>query len=77
MPFTILAVLLYLPFYIGFTATPTDPLTEVLFSEALTERHAVATPPFQFLVFWGPLFPPSPICSGARGGCEPGGSDPA
>lgn len=59
-PVAILAVLLYLPFYIGFTAAPTElRVTEVLNTETFIERHAVATPPFQFLVFWGPLLFPS------------------
>jgi YYY domain-containing protein len=57
VPVAVLAVVVYLPFYIGFTATPTEVrVTEVLYSDV--ERHAMATPPFQFFVFWGPmLFP--------------------
>ena len=56
-PVALAAVLLYLPFYIGFSATPTQVrVTEVLHSDV--ERHAMATPPFQFFVFWAPmLFP--------------------
>jgi YYY domain-containing protein len=55
-PIAVLAVLLYLPFYIGFTAAPTEIRpTEVLHMESFIERNAVATPPFQFFVFWGPM----------------------
>jgi YYY domain-containing protein len=56
-PVAVLAVLFYLPFYIGFTATPTElKVTQLLYTEV--DRHAAATPPFQFFVFWGPmLFP--------------------
>jgi YYY domain-containing protein len=60
LPVAVLAVVLYLPFYIGFTAAPTElRVTEVLHTETFIERHAVATPPFQFFVFWGVLLFPS------------------
>jgi YYY domain-containing protein len=60
IPVAVFAVLLYLPFYIGFTAAPTElRVTEVLHTEDFIERHAVATPPFQFFVFWGPLLFPA------------------
>ncbi|MGH2598068.1 MAG: DUF2298 domain-containing protein, partial [Dehalococcoidia bacterium] len=60
IPVALLAVLLYLPFYIGFSAAPTGlRVTEVLHTEAFIERQAVATPPVQFFVFWGPLLFPS------------------
>lgn len=60
LPVAVLAVVLYLPFYIGFTAAPTElRVTEVLHTETFIERHAVATPPFQFFVFWGALLFPS------------------
>ncbi|MGD9895175.1 MAG: DUF2298 domain-containing protein [Dehalococcoidia bacterium] len=60
IPIAVLAVVLYLPFYIGFTAAPTEVrVTEVLHTETFIERHAVATPPFQFFVFWGVLLFPS------------------
>jgi YYY domain-containing protein len=53
-PVAVVAVLLFLPFYVGFSATPTQVrATEVLHAEV--ERNAMATPPFQFFVFWGPL----------------------
>lgn len=60
LPIAALAVLLYLPFYIGFAATPTElRATEVLHGETFIGREAVATPPFQFFVFWGPLLFPT------------------
>lgn len=60
VPLAVLAVLLYLPFYIGFAATPTElRATEVLHGESFISREAVATPPFQFFVFWGPLLFPA------------------